>query len=149
MRMMNRNKRTLYYALLNREVPIYETDDDGNIRYDSFIQSDGTEYTYAVETGETELGYSEPVKMLANISFESNETTAQEFGVDVSDYDAIVVFSKSEYPITETSRIWFESTPRYKDAAETIIDGDSADYQVVSVRNTLNEGKAILRHLTK
>lgn len=144
MRMMNRNKRTLHYALQDREVPIYETDKSGNIRY---IEIDGQQIP--VETGETELGYSEPVKMLANISFESNETTAQEFGVDVSDYDAIVVFGKNEYPLTETSRIWFESTPRYKDASETIIDGDSADYKVVSVRNTLNEGKAILRHLTK
>lgn len=144
MRMMNRNKQNLYYALQDREVPIYETDENGDIRY---IEIDGQQIP--VETGQTELGYSEPIKMLANIAFETNETTAQEFGVDVSDYDAIVVFGKNEYPITETSRIWFESAPRYKDTSETIVDGDSADYKVVSVRNTLNEGKAILRHLTK
>lgn len=144
MRMMNRNKQNLYYALQDREVPIYETDEDGDIRY---IEIDGQQIP--VETGQTELGYSEPIKMLANIAFETNETTAQEFGVDVSDYDAIVVFGKNEYPLTETSRIWFESVPRYKDASETIVDGDSADYKVVSVRSTLNEGKAILRHLTK
>lgn len=144
MRMMNRNKQNLYYALQDREVPIYETDEDGDIRY---IEIDGQQIP--VETGQTELGYSEPIKMLANIAFETNETTAQEFGVDVSDYDAIVVFGKNEYPLTETSRIWFESVPRYKDASETIIDGDSADYQVVSVRSSLNEGKAILKHLTK
>lgn len=144
MRMMNRNKQNLYYTLQDREVPIYETDEDGDIRY---IEIDGQQIP--VETGQTELGYSEPIKMLANIAFETNETTAQEFGVDVSDYDAIVVFGKNEYPLTETSRIWFESVPRYKDTSETIVDGDSADYQVVSVRNTLNEGKAILRHLTK
>lgn len=144
MRMMNRNKQNLYYALQDREVPIYETDEDGDIRY---IEIDGQQIP--VETGQTELGYSKPIKMLANIAFETNETTAQEFGVDVSDYDAIVVFSKSEYPITETSRIWFESVPRYKDTSETIVDGDSADYKVVSVRSSLNEGKAILKHLTK
>lgn len=144
MRMMNKNKRTLYYALQDREVPIYETDESGYIRY---IEIDGQQIP--VETGQTELVYSEPVKMLANIAFETNETTAQEFGVDVSDYDAIVVFGKDEYPLTETSRIWFESVPRYKDISETIVDGDSADYKVVSVRSSLNEGKAILRHLTK
>ena len=144
MRMMNRNKQNLYYALQDREVPIYETDEDGDIRY---IEIDGQQIP--VETGKTELGYSKPIKMLANIAFETNETTAQEFGVDVSDYDAIVVFGKNEYPLTETSRIWFESTPRYKDTSEAIVDGDSADYKVVSVRNTSNEGKAILRHLTK
>ena len=144
MRMMNRNKQNLYYALQDREVPIYETGEDGDIRY---IEIDGQQIP--VETGKTELGYSKPIKMLANIAFETNETTAQEFGVDVSDYDAIVVFGKNEYPLTETSRIWFESVPRYKDTSEMIVDGDSADYKVVSVRSSLNEGKAILRHLTK
>ena len=27
---LNQNKQKLYYAVLDNEVPIYETDDDGN-----------------------------------------------------------------------------------------------------------------------
>lgn len=146
MMMLNQNKQVLYYALQDKEMPVYNLDEDGNLKI-AYTDSEGNDYYQ--ETGETEPGYSEPVKMLANIAFESNETTAQEFGVDISQYDAILVFSKNEYPLTETSLIWFESEPKYKDASETIIDGNSADYQVVSVRSTLNEGKAILRHLTK
>lgn len=142
--MLESNKQKMYYSLQTEEVPIYETDDDGNIIY---IDVDGE--SIPVSTGDTELGYSEPVEMFANISFGTTETTTQEFGVDVSDYDAIVVYGKGEYLLTETALIWFESEPRYKDYSETIIDGDSADYKVVSVRNTLNEGKAILKHLAK
>lgn len=144
MMMLESNKQKMYYSLQTEEIPVYETDDDGNIIY---IDVDGE--SIPVSTGDTELGYSEPVEMLANISFGTTETTTQEFGVDVSDYDAIVVYGKGKYPLTETALIWFESEPRYKDYSETIIDGDSADYKVVSVRNTLNEGKAILKHLAK
>lgn len=144
MMMLESNKQKMYYSLQTEEIPVYETDDDGNIIY---IDVDGE--SIPVSTGDTELGYSEPVEMLANISFGTTETTTQEFGVDVSDYDAIVVYGKGEYPLTETALIWFESEPRYKDYSETIIDGDSADYKAVSVRNTLNEGKAILKHLAK
>lgn len=142
--MLESNKQKMYYSLQTEEIPVYETDDDGNIIY---IDVDGE--SIPVSTGDTELGYSEPVEMLANISFGTTETTTQEFGVDVSDYDAIVVYGKGKYPLTETALIWFESEPRYKDYSQTIIDGDSADYKVVSVRNTLNEGKAILKHLAK
>lgn len=144
MMMLESNKQKMYYSLQTEEIPVYETDDDGNIIY---IDVDGERIP--VSTGDTELGYSEPVEMFANISFGTTETTTQEFGVDVSDYDAIVVYGKGKYPLTETALIWFESEPRYKDYSETIIDGDSADYKVVSVRNTLNEGKAILKHLAK
>ena len=142
--MLESNKQKMYYSLQTEEIPVYETDDDGNIIY---IDVDGE--SIPVSTGDTELGYSEPVEMFANISFGTTETTTQEFGVDVSDYDAIVVYGKGKYPLTETALIWFESEPKYKDYSETIIDGDSADYKVVSVRNTLNEGKAILKHLAK
>ena len=144
MMMLESNKQEMYYSLQTEEIPVYETDDDGNIIY---IDVDGE--SIPVSTGDTELGYSEPVEMFANISFGTTETTTQEFGVDVSDYDAIVVYGKGKYPLTETALIWFESEPKYKDYSQTIIDGDSADYKVVSVRNTLNEGKAILKHLAK
>lgn len=144
MMMLNSNKQKMYYSLQTEEIPIYETDDEGNIIY---IEVDGEKVP--VETGETELGYSKPIEMLANIAFETNETTTQEFGVNIADYDSIIVYGKNEYPLTETSLIWFESIPKYKDDAETIVNGDSADYRVVSVRNTLNEGKAILKHLAK
>lgn len=144
MMMLNSNKQKLFYSLQTGEIPIYELDDEGNIKYTTV---DGKQVP--VETGDTELGYTEPLEMLANISFGSNETTAQEFGVNIADYDAIVVYAKEEYPISETSIVWFESEPQYKDVDNKVVDSMSADYRVVSVKTTLNEGKAILKHLAK
>lgn len=60
---LNRNKQSLKYALQIGKVPIYETDDDGNIIY---IVIDGNKVP--VETGEYEIGYMQPVDFKANIA---------------------------------------------------------------------------------
>lgn len=144
MMMLNTNKQNMYYALQIGKIPVYETDDAGNIIY---VEVDGV--NVPVETGDYTLGYEIPVEMQANISYQASETVAQEFGVNIADYDAIIVYDRKQYPLTETSLIWFESEPTYQDENQTIINEKSADYKVVSVRNTLNESKAILKHLTK
>lgn len=144
MMMLNQNKQEMYYALQTVEVELYKRDKSGNVMYITV----GDEQV-PVESRDTIIGYTFPAKMLCNIAFQSNETTAQEFGVNVADYDAIIVFDKGEYPITETSLIWYESEVAYEDDNKTIVDPNSADYSVVSVRHTLNEGKAILKHVAK
>lgn len=145
MRMLNQNKRNLYYSLQTEEVPIYETDDDGNIIY---ITVDGV--SVPVETGETELGYSNPVPFKGNISMSSGgESQPVEYGIDISAYDAVLVMQKDAIPVTETSLIWFESEPRFKDVNKTIVEPKSADYKVLSVKPSLNEDKYILGHLVK
>lgn len=148
MRMMNRNKQELWFAELAGEVPVYETDDEGNIRYDEYTDTEGNVYRNPIEDGEPVLAYGKPQRILVNISFGSNETTTQEFGIDQSAYDAVIVYSRGEYPLTETCRIWHEE-PEEIIGTEGYVSGDNADYKVVSVRSTLNEGKAILAHLTK
>ena len=141
MMLLNSNKQKMYYALLNQEVPIYERDEFGNIKY---IEIDGEQVP--VESGMTELGFSEPVQFLANISFGGSEITAQEFGVNLSDYDATMVLLKNEIPITETSIIWYESEPLIVNG---VVDKNSADYSVIAVKPTLNEVKYLLKHLVK
>ena len=56
MRMLNRNKQKMYYALYGKEVPIYEY----------YIDSDGNEIP--LETGETKIVYENPIEFLGNIS---------------------------------------------------------------------------------
>ena len=63
MRTLNKNKQTMYYALLDKEVPIYDLDEDGNIKY---IEIDGVQVP--VETGETRIVYSNPVEFKGNIT---------------------------------------------------------------------------------
>ena len=48
------NKQKLYYALQEKEIPVYEKDDEGNIIY--YEDNEGNKIP--IETGETELGYS-------------------------------------------------------------------------------------------
>lgn len=144
MRTLAKNKQKMYYALQSGEVPIYEYDEDGNIKY---ITIDGEQVP--VETGEYELGYSEPVEFFGNIALSGGDSEVVEYGIDTSAYDATLVTDKGAVPLTETSLIWFQSEVGYKDTAKTIVDGNTADYRVLAVKPSLNEAKYILGKLTK
>lgn len=54
--MLDINKQKMAYSLQNVRVPIYDTDEDGNIKY---ITVDGVKVP--VDTGEYTTGYSKPV----------------------------------------------------------------------------------------
>ena len=146
MMMLNQNKQNLYYALLIGEQPVYELDDDGNPIIE-YVDEEGN--IYYRETGETELVYSEPVPFLANISMSGGESQTQEYGVDISNYDAILILNKDEIPITETSIIWHKSDIGYRDSARTNVDGHSADFKVLAIKPSLNTLKVILGAITK
>lgn len=141
MRTLRKNKQKMYYALQVGEVPIYETDEYGNILY----TDDGT----PIETGEYEIGYASPVEFYGNIAMSGGESEAVEYGIDVSAYDSVLVVEKDSLPIDETSLIWFESEAGYKDAAGTIVDGDTADYVVKKVSPSINIDKYILSRTVK
>ena len=69
----------MYYALYSGEIPIYEyyTDSEGNI--------------IPIDTGETTTGYELPVEFSGNIALSGGESEAQEFGLNLSDYQAVLV----------------------------------------------------------
>ena len=146
MRTLQRNKQKLHYALLIGEQPIYALDDEGN-KIIEYVDEDGN--IYYQETGETELLYSEPVSFFANISMSGGESQTQEYGVDISDYDAILVLNKDEIPIMETSIIWYKSDIGYRDALETNVDPYTADFKVLAIKPSLNTLKVILGAITK
>lgn len=137
MRTSNKNKQTLYYALQSDEkLPIYDgfyTDEDGN--------------QYPLDTGEKEYVYFEPVAFKGNIAMSGGESEAAEFGLNLSDYNAVLVMNKSEIPITETSLIWFENKPVYNDDGR--VDEHSADYTVVKISPSLNVDKFVLKKVVK
>ena len=137
MRTSNKNKQTLYYALQSDEkLPIYDgfyTDEDGN--------------QYHLDTGEKEYVYLEPVAFKGNIAMSGGESEAAEFGLNLSDYNAVLVMNKSEIPITETSLIWFENKPVYNDDGR--VDEHSADYTVVKISPSLNVDKFVLKKVVK
>lgn len=139
MRNLRKNKQTMYYALLDRTQPIYEKDSDGNIIY---VEIDGVQVP--VETGETELVYGEPVKFKGNISTSGGESRETEYGIDNTEYDAVLIMMMNELPITETSIIWHTSNIGYKDEENTIVDDKSADYVVKKRSPSLNQFKYLL-----
>lgn len=144
MRLLRKNMQPMKYSLQDGRVPIYERDENGDIVY---IEVDGQKIP--VETGEYETGYSAPVDFMGNISMSGGEAEAKEFGMDIGDFDAVIVLEKDAVPITETSIIWHTSPVKYKDEQNTIVDSKSADYAVKRVSPSLNFTKVLLQRIIK
>lgn len=144
MRLLRKNMQPMKYSLQDGRVPIYERDENGDIVY---IEVDGQKIP--VETGEYETGYSAPVDFMGNISMSGGEAEAKEFGMDIGDFDAVIVLEKDTIPITETSIIWHTSPVKYKDEQNTIVDSKSADYAVKRVSPSLNFTKVLLQRIVK
>lgn len=133
MRTLNKNKQTVYFALLTGR----EAESTGEA-----ITVD--EETVYIDEGDYVNEYTVPEAFSANISFSGSDSVDVEFGLDMSAYDAVIVINKQVYPLTETSLIWFETEP-----PATVNDGSTADYSVVAVRHSLNFTKAILKRRVK
>lgn len=144
MRLLEKNKQDLKYALQVGEVPIYERDEEGNIIY---IEVDGQKVP--VETGETEVGYAKPVDFRGNIAMSGGEAEDKSFGVDISEYDAILLMEKDRIPIDETSLIWHMSEVKYADEQNTVVDRKSADYSIKRVQPSLNFTRYLLKRIVK
>lgn len=135
MRTLNKNKQKLFYANQDRIVPIYEyyEDEDGNV--------------IPLDTGETKLVYGEPVEFNGNIAMSGGEVQAQEFGLNLADYSAVLVMDKNTLPITETSLIWHTTKPTKDNDGNT--DEYSADYRIVKISSSLNLDKYVLQKVVK
>lgn len=123
------NKQSMKYSLHGEKIPIYETDDDGNIIY--YKDDDGNKIP--LETGDYTAGYSQPVSFCANINNKLNEVVWQDYGVDNSTEYAQLIVSKDELPLKAGSVIWKKSEVGYKDDDKTIVDETTADYIVKGV----------------
>lgn len=131
MRTLRKNAQKMYYATLVDTVQEEYIDDDGN-RY---------------PTGEPKNIYSEPVEFYGNIAMSGGEAEAVEFGLNLADYEAVLLVGKNTLPIDETSRIWHVTEPT------TGIDGNtdeySADYRIVKISPSLNFDKYVLKKVVK
>ena len=141
MRNLKKNNQKLYYATYSDEIPAYETDDDGKIKY---TEVDGEKIPIPIGTV---AGYNEPVIFYANIATSGGDAEVKEYGVNSTDYEAVLVTTDKSLPITELSRIWHTSEPQRKN--DGTVDGDSADYEVLKVKPSLNSMKYLLRQLPK
>ena len=90
MRGLNRNKRKLYYALYEGEIP--NVDEYGN------------------ETGESTPSYGEPIELRCNVSSAMGEDVVQAFG-NFTNYTRVICVGTANCPIDEDSIIWFGISP--------------------------------------
>lgn len=143
MRTLAKNKVPMKYVLHEGQEPIYQLDENGE-RVVSYIDEQGN--IYYVEIGE-QPKYSEPTVFFASISMSGGESEAVEFGVDIGNYDAVVITALNEFPISETSYIWTTSEPQYTDDGH--LNTDTADFRVKAVKPSLNQTKYLLSAVTK
>lgn len=137
MRTLRRNKQKLYYSLLTGETDEFVYDESGNKVVD-FVEGGVTYYRV---TGDKVLSYASPVEFEANIAFSGGEAEAVEYGVDTTAYDATLEYLRKEFPITETTLIWYETQPVVNDG---VVDANSADYKVVAIKPSLNHTRVLL-----
>lgn len=146
MRMCAKNFQKLKYALFLGEVEEYALDDGGN-RIINYVDADGN--IYYQKTGDTYKSYSTPTDFLANFVMSGGDAENAEFGIDVSEYDAIITVVADTLPLTETSLIWKDSEVGYTDTNDFHIDPKSADYRVIRVSKSLNYTKYVLKAIVK
>lgn len=148
MRTLLRNKQRLYYALLIGTMPVYELDDEGNKIVDYTDEETGE--VYYVTTGMNKPLYSPPVEFKGNIAFAGADLLRQEFGISDENYEAVLVLNKNQIPITETSLIWYQTTPQtITEDDETYADDSTADYRVLRSAPSLNNDRFMLAKVVK
>jgi hypothetical protein len=144
MRMLARNMQKLKCSLEDGTWTVYEYDANGNPKV-AYVTEEGTPIYVQTETVKWTL----PVEFFASISLSGGEAEAKEFGLSISDYDAVVVVANGAVALNIGSRIWHTSEVKYQDLEQTIVDEKSADYIVVKVSKSLNFTKYVLRAVVK
>jgi hypothetical protein len=157
MRQLRKNRQILYFAQYQGEKPIYTYADDFLVteKGDYLITESGQqlvshhimmteidgEYVEVVDAYKDE--YSVPAMFKANISFDSGETQLGEFGLNPSDYNAIISAEKGKLPFTEQTLIWHKSPVEFDEHGD--VKPETADYRVIAIKTSLNEERFILK----
>lgn len=152
--MLDINKQTMKYSLQGQTVTIYERDDDGNILYEGYTDTEGNFIPYLDDEGnkipkvlEEKTGFSEPVDFKANIAFSGGEAQSKEYGFDTADFDAVLLTDRGEYPFKKGDVIWLDSEPT--STPDSLVDETSADFTVVGVKPALKSTKYMLKAVVK
>lgn len=111
---LHRNKQEFYYCLYEGKTALYDEDEN--------------------PTGEYEISYSNPVKMLANISQATGNTSLEQFGNSV-DYDKVIVTADLNCPIDENTVLFIDNLPVVDDNGDYVFN---YDYVVTKIAKSLN-----------
>ena len=112
MRIMERNKKAVWYCLYDRKEPII--DEDGN------------------ETGEEQIVYKPVQSLRANVSAASGSSQVEQFG-NLAGYDKVIVTDNTSCPIDENTVLFIDKEPEYDEDGKPLYD-----YMVKRVAKSLN-----------
>lgn len=136
--MLDANKQQMKYSLQGQKITIYKKDEDGNIQYEGYTDSDGNFIPYLDVNGDKipiilkeVVGYSEPKIFKANISNKLSEVLIREFGVDDSSSYCQIVTDKGYLPLDVGDLVWKKSNVELD--KDGLVDKNSADYIVKGV----------------
>ena len=136
--MLDANKQQMKYSLQGQKITIYKKDEDGNIQYEGYTDSDGNFIPYLDVNGDKipiilkeVVGYSEPKIFKANISNKLSEVLIREFGVDDSSSYCQIVTDKGYLPLDVGDLVWKKSN--VETTKDGLVDNNSADYIVKGV----------------
>ena len=152
--MLDINKQAMKYSLQGQTVTIYGRDDDGNIVYEGYTDTEGNFIPYLDDDGnkipkviEEKTGFSDPVDFKANISFSGGEAQSKEYGFDTADFDAILLTDRNMLPVQKGDLIWLDSEPTH--TSDSLIDETSADFTIVGIKPALYSTKYMLKAVVK
>ena len=114
MRCMIRNKTTFYYASYTDQTEMIDE--------------------YGNATGQYDVAYGNPIKMLGNVSAAQGEIQSRQFGESES-YDKVIVLDEKDAPIDEHSILWVDTLPHLNEDGST---DTPYDYIVKKVARSLN-----------
>lgn len=112
MKLMKRNLTPIRYCLFKEKVII--KDDEG------------------YETGETGVGYDDPVELLCSVSTATGYTQAQMFG-NLESYDKVIITDDTSCPIDENTVLFIDKEPEFDEQGKPIYD-----YTVRRVAKSMN-----------
>lgn len=170
MRTLRKNQSLLKYSNQAAIVPAFEMDENGNIKFWSYIDDDGNEFFYEDADGNkipifadsgTETLYNTPENFFASIAMSGGEAESVEYGLSITEYEAVAIVQRGTVPLTEGSLIWFQSEPEYisEEPIHILVNDEeisgmfakrtSADYFVARVSDSLHFTKYILKAINK
>ena len=117
MRDLRRNQRTFYYATVIGTEPIYDE--------------------YGNDTLETQITWSEPIVLKANISANIGEEVVEAFGAH-TEYSRIISMTKC--PFSEGDKIWFGIEPSKENNYTVAKIADSKNGILVALREVSPRG---------
>ena len=141
MRTPKRVKRRMFYALPDKLIDVYETDEHGEIVYREINGK-----RIAKKTGQ-KLTYTAPKQFYNSITSDLTADDLAAFGADNSGKKAKMTYRKNEFPFKSGTLIWVLSEVQYKSGE---VDPTSADYTVVGIKDTgLHFWNALLSEVVK